>query len=226
MHPKTPFQSLSASAMLALGLASSNLYAENGFSMDEVTPKHTASKLVEGNCGNGMNMDAQGMVMNENHHTLPKDCSKISEHITIKVAAGVQYSKPYPGTVFGLDAHSWHAKPCAKITVHLTNKDQIRHQWMLHGLPRYLYPKGMFHIEAAGGATKSGTFIVPSSHYTYLVHCDIAQHMAKGMKAQLVVGKGRGNLSSIPGISDPKYPNNYPSQPSTAQSTFKSEQFE
>ena len=33
------------------------------------------------------------------------------------------------------------------------------------------------------------------------MHCDIAQHMEKGMKAQLKVGKGRGDLPSIPGIS-------------------------
>jgi hypothetical protein len=34
------------------------------------------------------------------------------------------------------------------------------------------------------------------------VHCDIAQHMEKGMKAQLKVGKGDGDLPSIPGVTD------------------------
>jgi hypothetical protein len=29
----------------------------------------------------------------------------------------------------------------------------------------------------------------------------MAQHMEKGMKAQLVVGKGSGNLWAIPGVS-------------------------
>ena len=85
------------------------------------------------------------------------------------------------------------------------NKDEIRHQWMIHGLPKYLYPKGMFHIEVNGLEKKTGTFIVPSSHFTYLVHCDISQHMEKGMKAQLKVGKGRGDLPSIPGISAPTF---------------------
>jgi hypothetical protein len=59
----------------------------------------------------------------------------------------------------------------------------------------------MFHIEANGGTTVSGTFIVPSDDRTYLVHCDLAQHMEKGMKAQLVVGKGSGDLWSVPGVS-------------------------
>ncbi|MGB4247757.1 MAG: multicopper oxidase domain-containing protein, partial [Pseudohongiellaceae bacterium] len=46
-----------------------------------------------------------------------------------------------------------------------------------------------------------GSFIVPSDDATYLVHCDITQHMEKGMKAQLVVGAGSGDLWSVPGVS-------------------------
>lgn len=158
---------------------------------------------------NGMRMDYAGMVMFENTKNLPKDCPKISTDVFIKVKAGVKYSAPYPGMVFGFDAHQWQTEPCARITVELTNEDEIRHQWMIHGLPRYLYPKGMFHIEANGLSKKTGTFIVPSNNYTYLVHCDIAQHTEKGMKAQLIIGTGRGNLSSIPGISNPIFPDNF-----------------
>jgi hypothetical protein len=43
--------------------------------------------------------------------------------------------------------------------------------------------------------------ILPPGDKTYLVHCDIAQHMEKGMKAQLKVGKGDGDLPSIPGVT-------------------------
>ncbi len=156
-----------------------------------------------------MRMDATGMVMNENTDNLPKDCAKISEEVTIKVKAGTDYAKKFPGTVFGYDKHQWHVKPCARITVEFTNEDEIRHQWMVHGLPKYLYPQGMFHIEDNGFGKKTGTFIVPSSHYTYLVHCDIAQHMEKGMKAELIVGNGRGDLPSIPGISAPTFPDKF-----------------
>ncbi|MCK4492748.1 MAG: multicopper oxidase domain-containing protein [Methylococcales bacterium] len=152
-----------------------------------------------------MRMDKTGMVMNENKNKLPKDCVKISEDVTLKIIAGTRFAEQYPGTVFGFDQHQWQVKPCSRITVEFTNKDEIRHQWMVHGLPKYLYPQGMFHIELNGSGTKTGTFIVPNSHFTYLVHCDIAQHMEKGMKAQLKVGKGRGNLPSIPGISNPKF---------------------
>jgi hypothetical protein len=72
---------------------------------------------------------------------------------------------------------------------------------MMHGLPKYLYPKGMFHLEATGPSKISGTLILPPGDKTYLVHCDIAQHMEKGMKAQLKVGKGDGDLPSIPGVT-------------------------
>jgi hypothetical protein len=76
---------------------------------------------------------------------------------------------------------------------------------MVHGLPKYLYPAGMFHIETSGGTQMKGTFIVPSDDRNYLIHCDMAQHMEKGMRGQLVVGKGSGDLWGVPGVSDEFY---------------------
>lgn len=148
-----------------------------------------------------MTMDATGMVMNQNHDKLPEDCAEISEDYQFTVLAGTRYAQAYPGTTFGFSVHEWKVKPCSRVTVTFKNEDDVRHQWMLHGLPKYLYDQGMFHMEAAGGATQQGTFIVPSDDRTYLVHCDIAQHMEKGMKAQLVVGSGSGDLWSIPGVT-------------------------
>jgi hypothetical protein len=48
----------------------------------------------------------------------------------------------------------------------------------------------------------SGTFIVPADDATYLVHCDITQHMEKGMKAQFIVGAGSAELWSVPSITE------------------------
>jgi hypothetical protein len=93
-------------------------------------------------------------------------------------------------------------KPCARLTVTFINEDHIRHQWMMHGLPKFIYDKGMFHLEMTGPAKITGTLILPNEDKTYLVHCDIAQHMEKGMKGQLVVGKGSTPFPSIPGITD------------------------
>jgi hypothetical protein len=80
---------------------------------------------------------------------------------------------------------------------------------MMHGLPKFLYDKGMFHLEVTGPGKVTGTLILPSEDKTYLVHCDIAQHMEKGMKGQLIVGNGSGTFPSIPGITDPAIPDNY-----------------
>lgn len=157
-------------------------------------------------------MDADGMVMNENTDRLPKDCDKIASEEQITVRAGKKYAQQFNGTMFSYDQREWQVPPCAKVTVTLINEDQVRHQWMIHGLPRYLYPEGMFHLETNGAAKKSGTFIVPSGAKTYLVHCDVAQHMEKGMKAQLKVGKGSGDLPSIPGLTALRKSDSYETQ--------------
>ena len=149
----------------------------------------------------GMSMDATGMVMGNNEDKLPDDCKEIAGEYEINVLAGTSYAKSYVSTMFGYSEHEWRVKPCSRITVNFKNEDDVRHQWMLHGLPKYLYDRGMFHMEASGGHTQTGVFIVPSDDKTYLVHCDIAQHMEKGMKAQLIVGSGSGDLWSIPGVS-------------------------
>ena len=152
--------------------------------------------------GDGHLMDmAGGMVMGQNTSTLPGGCDKISETKEITVHAGHKYAEKFPGRMFAFDTQEFNFKPCTKLTVHFVNEDNIRHQWMMHGLPKYLYPKGMFHIEASGPSKISGTLILPPGDKTYLVHCDIAQHMEKGMKAQLKVGKGDGDLPSIPGVT-------------------------
>jgi hypothetical protein len=134
---------------------------------------------------------------------LPRDCPQISQDVSITVHAGRKYATALAGTMFAYDQRVWGVPACARVTVTLVNDDHVRHQWMLHGLPRYLYPEGMFHLEVSGGEKESGTFIVPSAAKTYLVHCDVPQHAEKGMKAELKVDGGDGDLPSIPGISAP-----------------------
>lgn len=148
-----------------------------------------------------MTLNQTGMVMNSNHHRLPEDCEKVGRDYSFEVYAGTKFATAYPGTVFGMSEHEYQVEPCSRITVSFVNQDKVRHQWMIHGLPRYIYPGGMFHLEAAGGQSQTGTFIVPGDDRTYLVHCDMAQHMEKGMKAQLKVGSGSGDLWAVPGVS-------------------------
>ena len=166
------------------------------------------NRLMDHGDGHLMDMDG-GMIMGQNKDKLPAGCDRISEDVKIEVHAGRKYSKQYPGTLFGFDKHEWRVKPCTRLTVTLVNEDNVRHQWMMHGLPKFMYDKGMFHLEITGPAKITGTLILPAEDKTYLVHCDIAQHMEKGMKGQLVVGKGSGTFPSIPGITDPAIPDNY-----------------
>ncbi|MEE9423640.1 MAG: copper oxidase [Methylococcales bacterium] len=163
--------------------------------------------------GDGHLMDMGGaMVMNQNTEKLPESCKKVSGDVEITVHAGHKYSKKFPGTVFAFDKQEWHVKPCTRLTVHFINDDHIRHQWMVHGLPKYIYKSGMFHMEVTGPGKVSGTFILPANDQTYLVHCDMAQHMEKGLKAQLIVGKGGLPIPSVPGATAALFPDTYPSQ--------------
>ncbi len=146
-----------------------------------------------------------GVVMNENHATLPRDCDKVSRDYQFNIRAGRAYAGEHPGRIFGMSQHEVRVEPCSRIEITFVNEDEVRHQWMVHGLPKYLYPAGMFHIEAAGGHSMKGTFIVPGDDQTFLIHCDMAQHMEKGMRGQLVVGEGSGDLWGVPGVSDEFY---------------------
>ncbi len=157
-------------------------------------------KMMDHGDGHLMNMDG-AMVMGQNKDVLPGGCDKIAADEEITVRAGHKYAEQFPGRMFAFDVQELQFKPCTRLTVHFVNDDEIRHQWMMHGLPKYLYPKGMFHLEVTGPGQVSGTLIFPPGDKTYLVHCDISQHMEKGMKAQLKIGAGSGDLPSIPGVT-------------------------
>ncbi len=158
----------------------------------------------------GMLMDEKGMIMNANSDNLPRDCPAISENVDITIHAGQKHALKFTGKMFAFDQQEWNVKPCAKINITFINDDQIRHQLMIHGLPGYLYPEGMFHLELYGEGQLQASLIMPSQKKTYLVHCELPQHMEKGMKAQLKVDGGDGDLPSIPGISKPVRADVYP----------------
>jgi len=178
---------------------------------EEIIEDHTKLLMDHGD-GHLMEMTG-GMVMGQNTDKLPGGCDEISETKEITVHAGHKYAEKFPGRMFAFDIQEFNFKPCTKLTVNFVNEDKIRHQWMMHGLPKYMYPKGMFHLEVTGPAKISGTLILPPGDKTYLVHCDIAQHMEKGMKAQLKVGDGDGDLPSIPGVTALAVPDDYNAGP-------------
>jgi plastocyanin len=126
-----------------------------------------------------MTVDPAGVVMNENRATLPRGCSGISRDHSVTIRAGRAFTKDVPGMIFGMSQHEVRVEPCSRLEVTFVNEDQVRHQWMVHGLPKYLYPAGMFHIEASGGQSMTGTFIVPGEDQTYLIHCDMGRPLGR-----------------------------------------------
>ena len=115
------------------------------------TQVQAQNAMQQGDVMAEMRFDETGMVMNANASELPRDCARLAGDVEITVRVGKAYAEDYPGTVFGMSQHEFEAPPCSRVTVTFVNEDEVRHQWMLHGLPRYLYPQGMFHLEAAGG---------------------------------------------------------------------------
>lgn len=174
---------------------------------DHKAMDHEASKEMD-HSDHGMILDREGMVMNHNSDRLPEDCEAISETVDFEVRVGTKYA--LTGLTFGYSQHQWRVKPCAQVNVTFINEDQVRHQWMVHGLPKYLYPQGMFHLEVNGGFQKTAAFIVPSGDGTLLVHCDISHHMEQGLKGQVLIGQGEYNIPGIPGLYAPRYPDTYP----------------
>jgi hypothetical protein len=170
-------------------------------------PAHAAGMMHH---HGGMMMDETGMIMNANPDRLPRDCPQISETVELTIRAGHEHAKKFPGRMFAYDQQEWNVKPCAKINITFINDDHVRHQMMIHGLPGYLYPEGMLHLELFGHGQLKASMIVPSRKKTYLVHCELPQHQEKGMKAQLKVDGGDGDLPSIPGLTDPVRADLYP----------------
>jgi plastocyanin len=158
------------------------------------------NKLMDHGGGHLMDMGG-GIVMGQNTDRIPDGCSGIAATKEITVHAGHKYAKKFPGRVYAFDVQEYQFEPCTKLTINFINEDNVRHQWMIHVLPKYMYPRGMFHLEVTGPGKISGTLILPPGEKTYLVHCDLAQHMEKGMKGQLKTGKGSGDLPSIPGVT-------------------------
>ncbi|MFB6203138.1 MAG: hypothetical protein ABEK01_01455 [Candidatus Nanohaloarchaea archaeon] len=166
-----------------------------------------------GNASAAMKITEDGMVMGQNTDRLPPGCDSISGWKNITVHAGKEYADNFTGKMFTYSERSFSYEQCTKLTVTFVNHDEIRHQWMVHGLPTSTYRMGMFTIEVSDGpGNVTGTFILPSNSETLLVHCGVPQHMQKGMKAQLKVGGGDGKIANIPGITDAKDEYNYPSQ--------------
>jgi FtsP/CotA-like multicopper oxidase with cupredoxin domain len=172
-----------------------------------MTDHRMGTSMYEGN-SHGMVMNPNVMAMNTNSDILPDGCEMVTEEIDITISAGSNYAS-YNGNIFGFSDPEIKAPPCSKLNITFTNEDEVRHQFMIHGLPRYIYPSGMFHLEANGGYQVTGSLILPSGSETLLIHCDLSRHAELGMIAQLVIGNGSQDVPGIPYLSGQMFPDSY-----------------
>lgn len=160
---------------------------------------------------------ASAAVMGQNTDQLPPGCGSISGTENITIEAGTEYAEQFPSKMYTYSDRQLQFDPCTKLTVTFINNDSVRHQWMVHGLPEETYGmmgNGMFMLEVTGPGKETGTFILPSEDESLMIHCGLGQHMQKGMKSQLTVGEGDGDISNVPGhtgeINGYEYPQESP----------------
>lgn len=153
---------------------------------------------------------ASAKVMGQNTEQLPAGCESISGTANVTIQAGTEHAEQFPSKMYTYSDRQMQFEPCTELKVTFINNDSIRHQWMVHGLPEETYNMGMFMLEVTGPGKETGTFILPGEDESLMIHCGVSQHMQKGMKAQLTVGEGDGDISNVPGhtgeINSYQYP--------------------
>lgn len=134
---------------------------------------------------NDNKLKSGGLVTNENENKLPPGCSKISENNSIFVVVGSDMASG--GDAFSYSTKIYNFGRCERVTIEFANNNEVRHQWMLEGLPEETYPNGIFNIEADGGETIKGTFITPSKSKKLKLFSSIPQHEQKGMQGTIKI---------------------------------------
>ena len=142
--------------------------------------------------GGGMMMDMRmvgnGTVVNGNAETLPPGCTEVAGERTVTVHGGVRHADG--GEMYSFERDRLELDRCTRVTITFENEADVRHQWMVHGLPTSVYPMGMFNVEIDGPGSVTGTFITPGDDVTLDTHCSLPQHEQKGMQMTVIVGEG------------------------------------
>lgn len=145
--------------------------------------------------GAGDTSQEQGRVYDENLRP-PPGCAEIAGVHTMTVVGGRDHVIE-PGRVFGYDAYDFDLPACTQVDVTFVNEDDVRHMWMVHDV----WPNGTFLLEVDGPGRVSGSFVLPAEPTTLLVHCGLPSHQQMGMKAQIRVAGGAGDLPNIQGLA-------------------------
>ena len=126
-----------------------------------------------------------GSVVNANADSLPAGCEAVRGERRLTIDAGREYAAD--GDAFGYDLDTVTAPACTRLVVTLVNHDDVRHQWVVDGLPTDTYPGGYVAIEAADRGSVTAAFVTPSQPRTYEGLSTLPQHEQHGMRLPLVV---------------------------------------
>jgi len=135
---------------------------------------------------------------NENTDDLPPGCDGIAGEDTEEVAA-VSGGVGYP--IFEYQPTVIETEPCTRLTVTFSSETRIRHQFVVRNLPEETYPGGYFGIEADGGAEETATFVTPSEELTLPFESTVGSQAKSGLRGQIVVGEGNGDVEGVPGLT-------------------------
>jgi len=155
---------------------------------DHNSHNHNQKSLGTGTQEMRMQMVENGTIVNENKNELPPGCDEIAFDRKVTVVGGTEHAET--GEMFSFKRDRIQFEQCTRVTITFINRDDVRHQWMVHGLPTETYPMGMFNIEVNGPAQISATFITPGRDDTLHTHCSLPQHEQKGMEMFVDIGEG------------------------------------
>ena len=126
-----------------------------------------------------------GSTVNANGSVLPPGCEAVRGERRLTVDAGREYATD--GDAFGYDLDSVTAPACTRLVVTLVNHDDVRHQWVVDGLPTDTYPGGYVAIEVADRGSVTAALVTPAEPGTYEGLSTLPQHEQNGMRLPLVV---------------------------------------
>lgn len=137
-------------------------------------------------------------IFNENTDEAPPGCDGITGERLVEVTA-VSGNDGYP--LFEYQPTVIETEPCTRLTVTFSSQTRIRHQFVVRGLPEETYPGGQFGIEADAGAEETATFVTPAEDTTLPFESTVGSQAKSGLRGQIVVGEGDGDVEGIPGVT-------------------------
>lgn len=135
---------------------------------------------------------------NENSEAAPPGCEAVEGEDEVSVAA-VSGGAGYP--LYEYSPTVIETEACTRLSVTFESSTRVRHQFVVEGLPEEVYTDGYFGIEADSGAEETATFVTPAEDTTLAFESKVGKQPDSGLRGQIVVGEGNGDVDGVPGVT-------------------------